>query len=643
MDENGFATSRRVSWYWGLLRRWWWLLIIGAVIPALMAGFFVSRQPDFYLAKATLMVGTSLQNPDPQQYKMNLANTLANAYGRLVTEGPLLRAVIGRLGLERGPGQLADQISARSYPEAQLLEIEVVDGDPAMAALIANTLASELIQRSPVSQEDHQQRMRFIQLQLDVLESRIERLDEVIAQEKSVVVTLTSAAELEEARRRLRELETVRSDEQGTYAALLSSYRSEAPNVLTLFEPATEPEGALPHRGFLVIAVAAAAGLALALAGAFVIDLLDDSVRWESVRERSFMGKPVLGALPQVRARRQPLTRELRLRFAEAEAIRNLRTALLMQVDGQHPAAVLVTSPGGGDGKTFTLASLGISLVGAGLRVILVDGDMRGPRLHECFDQPNIQGLSELLDVEADVAKSLSQSRPRLLGTGLEGLRLLPSGRPPRDPTAMLMGDRLGELLMTLERGADLVMIDSPAGAVLPDPLLFLPWVGSVIVLCRHGHTSSRTLRRLLTRLEDTAPQMPVSIVFNGVKGVPSTPYPEPRLSWTERVPLTKRALSLSVLTWFASPRVLMLGENRSGGQTASEGDPLRLKEGGLETRSSLTVEEVAHILGVSRATVRRWCRVGRLPAERSLLRWRIRPEDVRRMVAGTSEMEQRS
>jgi len=186
-------------------------------------------------------------------------------------------------------------------------------------------------------------------------------------------------------------------------------------------------------------------------------------------------------------------------------------------------------------------------------------------------------------------------------------------------------------------------MIDSPAGAILPDPLLFLPWVGSVIVVCRHGHTSSRTLRCLLTRLEDTAPQMPVSIVFNGVKGVPSTPYPEPRLSWTERVPLTKRALSLSVLTWFASPRVLMLGENRSGGQTASEGDPLRLKEGGLETRSSLTVEEVAHILGVSRATVRRWCRVGRLPAERSLLRWRIRPEDVRPMVAGTSEMEQRS
>ena len=194
--------SRRFWWYLGIFRRWGWLLALSVLIPALITSVLVARQPNFYRAKATLMVGTSLQTPDPDPWQLTIANNLANAYARLAQEGPVTQAVIERLNLDRSPGELASQITTRVYPEAQLLEIQVVDQDPQLAAAIANAIAEELVRRSPVSQEEEQTRQQFIRAQLDDLEARIERLDGEITELQDTLPELTSAAELEEAQRR---------------------------------------------------------------------------------------------------------------------------------------------------------------------------------------------------------------------------------------------------------------------------------------------------------------------------------------------------------------------------------------------------------------------------------------------------------
>ena len=95
--------------YFRLVKRWWWLLIVSAIIPMALSYYFVSQQPDLYQAKATIMVGTSLLNPDPDPRQINLSSTLAAAYAELVRQGPVTEAVIERLGLERAPEQLAEQ------------------------------------------------------------------------------------------------------------------------------------------------------------------------------------------------------------------------------------------------------------------------------------------------------------------------------------------------------------------------------------------------------------------------------------------------------------------------------------------------------------------------------------------------------
>ena len=144
---QGINMDGDVRKYLRLVLRWWWLLVVSTVIPMGGSYYFTAQQSDLYQAKATLMVGTSLQNPDPDPWQMNLANTLAAAYAELIRQGPFVEAVIERLGMERTPEQLVAQIGTRIYSGAQLLEIQVTDTNPEAAALIANALADELIRR----------------------------------------------------------------------------------------------------------------------------------------------------------------------------------------------------------------------------------------------------------------------------------------------------------------------------------------------------------------------------------------------------------------------------------------------------------------------------------------------------------------
>ena len=113
--------------YLRLLKQWWWLLVVSVVIPAVISYQFASRRPDLYQARATIMVGASIQDPNPDQWEMNLSRTLANAYAELVRQGPVLESVIATLGLQRTPEQLAAQIETRIYSGAQLLEMQVTD------------------------------------------------------------------------------------------------------------------------------------------------------------------------------------------------------------------------------------------------------------------------------------------------------------------------------------------------------------------------------------------------------------------------------------------------------------------------------------------------------------------------------------
>jgi succinoglycan biosynthesis transport protein ExoP len=571
--------------YLRAFQKWWWLLVVSAILPVVVSGFLVYRQPLLYQAKATVMVGTSLQNPSPDVWQINLSQNLANAYAELVRQRPVTEAVIQRLGLSRTPDQLANQIGTYIYAGANLLEIRVVDSNPEAAALIANTLADELIRRSPGSQLSNPAQQEFIRGQMNLLEGKIEAVGTEIDQLTADLANLTSAAEIRETQDRISALEAVRATYQTTYANLLASYHTQSPNALALFSAAEPPTEPLPRRALLIMGMAGLAGLALAVAAVVVMEMLDTTLRWEEDGVAEVLQTPVLGAVPQVSRSASRLA--TLSQGAVAEGVRTVRANIFLARPDSPPRTLLLTSPNAGEGKSFVLASLATVLASAGSRVIAVDADLRRPTLHEFFDQPNVTGLADMLARHDD--NSGQMPTIPLQKTPYEGLLLLPAGRPPNDPSTMLTSPRLPALLERLREQADVVLIDSPPVLGPPDAVILATLVEGTVLVVSAGMTTREAAQRARGRL----------ITQHGVN-----------------------------LLGLAFNRVRL---NGSYYYYKDKGHPSRKNESAQ--KEWLTIGEAAARLGVGRPVVQQWCRDGRLATRRVRLRRLISGADVTRLV----------
>jgi capsular exopolysaccharide synthesis family protein len=580
--------------YLRLVTRWWWLLIVSTVIPMTVSYYFASQKSDFYQAKATIMVGTSLQDPDPDAWQINLSNTLAAAYAELVRQGPVTEAVIERLGLERTPEQLATQIATGIRSGAQLLEIYVTDTNPRAAALIANALADELIRRSPASGGSEPEQQEFIRSQLEELRAKIENVNQQINDLTASLSELTSAAEIKDTQDRIAALEEVSSLYQSSYAGLLDVYRAESPNVLSLFEPAAVPPWPMPSKTKLIVAVAGVAGLGLALGAVFVMEYLDTSLRWEGDGVQSILELPVLGVIPRVSGKQAVLSGDLL--SPVAEGVRAMRAnVFLMRPD--HPfRTLLLTSPGNSEGKSFVLANLAVVLASAGNRVIAVDADMRRPGLHELFDRPNVMGLTDVLNDHEFDSEDFS-SFP-LQETDFDNVYLLSAGRPPADPAALLTSPRFPALLELLRDRGDVILIDSPPVLGSPDATVLATRAEGTILVVSAGFTRHERLRRARDCL------------------------------------LAQREVNLLGLT---VNRAKVHGHYYDRGSDRGWEDPWRGKELGDE--EWLTLGTTAAYLGINKTMARRWCKSGRLTTRRIGLRLQVSRGDVERLMrAQTSD-----
>lgn len=574
--------EKSIRQYLRAFQKWWWLLLVSAILPVVVSGFLVYRQPLLYQAKATVMVGTSLQNPSPDPWQINLSQNLANAYAELVRQRPVTEAVIQRLGLSRTPDQLANQIGTYIYAGANLLEIRVVDSNPEVAALIANTLADELIRRSPGSQLSNPAQQEFIRSQMSLLEGKIEAVGAEIDQLTADLANLTSAAEIRQTQDRISALEAVRATYQTTYANLLASYHTQSPNALTLFSAAAPPTAPLPRRALLVMGMAGLAGLALAVLIVVVMEMSDTTLRWEEDGVAEVVQTPVLGAIPQVSRSASRMT-ALAL-GPVAEGVRNVRANIFLARPDSPLRTLLLTSPNAGEGKSFVLASLATVLATAGSRVIAVDADLRRPTLHEFFDQPNVTGLADVL-AHHDDNNGEMPALP-LQKTPYEGLLLLPAGRPPSDPSTMLTSPRLPMLLERLREQADVVLIDSPPVLGPPDAVILATLVEGTVLVVSAGMTTREAAQRARGRLIAQQGVNLLGLAFNRVRLNGSYYYKEHPSRKSESAP-----------------------------------------------KEWLTIGEAAARLGVRRPVVQQWCRDGRLATRRVRLRLLISNADVTRLI----------
>ena len=196
-----------------------------------------------------------------------------------------------------------------------------------------------------------------------------------------------------------------------------------------------------------------------------------------------------------------------------ADAYRSAITSILLsRVNGISPRVMLVTSPRPKAGKTTTVANLGISLAEIGRRVLLIDGDLRRPRLGKLFGLQFATGLSDALLDEGRGAISLdSVIRP----STVPGLYLLPGGSEPANISRLLHSTQLDTVVEKVRADYDFVLIDSPPMMGMADARLLSRVADGVILICRAGETSPEQLTEAKERLaEDGTPV--IGTILNG-------------------------------------------------------------------------------------------------------------------------------
>jgi capsular exopolysaccharide synthesis family protein len=195
-------------------------------------------------------------------------------------------------------------------------------------------------------------------------------------------------------------------------------------------------------------------------------------------------------------------------RSSSAESYRAIRSSILYQISELKQARTLVfTSAVPGEGKTTVVSNLGAAMATANKRVLVVDADLRSPRLHELLGVKNRRGLADLLNGDPDLEMYFD---PRfILDTSIPGLSILPAGNVGPDTFELLSSGRLESLIKELAGSYDLVLIDSPPVLPYSDARNLGKVADGVVLIVRAEETDRRTVLMARDRiLQDHIPLM---------------------------------------------------------------------------------------------------------------------------------------
>ncbi len=508
-----------------LLRKWGWLMLIAAIILGGVNYVIRSGQPSMYQAETKIAIGGFIQSPNPNTSEIYTGLQLAETYAELVTTSEVLTGALQTLNLDLNPDDLRGQIGVRTIPNTSLLVITVRDENPTQAADLANAVANQLILNSPTNLTPEQQQ------QIDIANDQIARLrdqlesaglqQQLLDQRRAATTDTNELEQIESRYNALTEQINLASATIAQFNSTISSLQQRT-NSLDIVEPARIPTEPLGSSVIISTVLSMLAGAGLAFGFAMVVEYLDDTLR-STEQVAQVLGLPVLGAIARFGkpddSYSERLISSLPLMLSPAsEGYRTVRTNLMFSAANERHKVYLVTSAGPQEGKSLTSANLAISMALAGQRVLLVDCDLRRPRLHEIFGLKNEIGLTTLLlsAHQNGNAPHLSQC---IQNTHVDKLRVITSGFIPQNPNEILGSALMQHWIRSLQEAAeiDVILLDTPPALLLSDSVVLAASTNAEVVLVIEA---GRTRRAAAQRVKEMFGHIGCQItgaILNGV------------------------------------------------------------------------------------------------------------------------------
>jgi polysaccharide biosynthesis transport protein len=316
---------------------------------------------------------------------------------------------------------------------------------------------------------------------------------------------------------RMTQLQSTLDLYQQLYLNLLSSRETirlarlqNTPDIVQI-EEAVVPGGSIRPRPLMNAALGAMIGLILAAGMVFLIEYLDDTLKTPEDVERA-LGVPVMGFVADLRVRRRKANDIFILRqprSAVAEAFRSLRTNIGSSAAERPIRTLLVTSTGPSEGKTTIVANLAAAFSQSKKRVVVMDADLRRPKIHRMFGLNNTKGLSNLF-VDGERIQNVSQVDPEL-----PNLLVIPSGDPPPNPAELLASTRMSQILEQISRHVDLILIDTPPSMVA-DAQILAARVDAVLFVIQPGKTRANMAKAAMESFRRSGARV-IGVVMNRI------------------------------------------------------------------------------------------------------------------------------
>lgn len=414
-----------------------WVIIAACVLLgiAVAAAYSIAQTPQ-YSSSAKVFVSTSNGGTIGELTQGNtFTQQRVATYADLVTTPIVLLPVIGDLQLDSTGEQLESKVTATALPDTTLIEITVTDPDPALAAEIATGVSESL----------------------------------------TLVVESIETTET--------------TDEAGEST-------TASPVKLTLVQHAAVPQQPVSPNVPLNITLGALIGLAVGIGLAVLRETLDTRIRNERDIEL-IADAPVIGGIVfDPKAKDRPLIVHADPHSPRAESFRALRTNLQFLDAGRPDRSFVVTSSIESEGKSTTAANLAIALADAGARVLLVDADLRRPKVASYLGIEGAVGLTDLLIGRAELQDVIQP-------WGRNQLYVLPAGRVPPNPSELLGSTVMAEIVAELNRAFDVVLFDAPPLLPVTDAAVLTRAAGGAILVVAVGRAHKGQVKGAFSVLEN--------------------------------------------------------------------------------------------------------------------------------------------